>query len=62
MAENGVKIIRDIGAGVTPIAVGLILASNQTIIPLFPKIVHLLGGWAIAIVGVIDLFQRFAGK
>jgi len=62
MAKNGLDIVRDIGAGVTPIVVGLILVANQALIPLLPKIVHQFGGWAIAIVGVIDLFQRFTGK
>lgn len=59
MAKNGLEIVRDIGAGVTPIVVGLVLVNNQTLIPLLPEMIHLWGGWIIAIVGVIDLFQRF---
>lgn len=59
MPKGFIEIIRNIGAGITPIVVGLVLVNNQTIIPLLPPLVHLWGGWAIAIVGVVDLFQRF---
>lgn len=59
MARKAMDIIRDLGQGVTPIVVGMVLVSNQTLIPVLPPIVHQFGGWAIVIVGVVDLIQKF---
>ncbi len=54
------ETIRNIGVGITPVVVGLVLANNKALIPFLPEVVHLWGGWAIAVVGVVDLFQRFS--
>lgn len=53
------EVIRDLGNGLTPIVVGMVLVSNQTLIPVLPPVVHQFGGWAIVIVGVVDLIQSF---
>ena len=60
MVNGFMETIRNIGVGITPVVVGLVLANNKALIPFLPEVVHLWGGWAIAVVGVVDLFQRFS--
>ena len=57
MANDVVGMIRNLTRGVTPIVVGLILVQNQTLIPFVPEVLHQVIGWAMSIVGILDLIN-----
>ena len=57
MANDVVGMIRNLTRGVTPIVVGLILVQNQTLIPFVAPVLHQTVGWAMAVVGTLDLIN-----
>ena len=62
MASNAVQTIRNIGAGLSPIAIGMVLVSNNTLIPALPTGFHFFFGWSLAILGAVDLFNSLTGR
>lgn len=53
-----VKTAKKLASGITPIAVGLILVNNVSIIPFVPQILHTIAGWAIVASGVLDIIGK----
>ncbi len=58
MATNGLETVRKVGGGVTPIIVGTLLVQGTVALPALGQ-TNVFLGWAIVIVGVLDLFQAF---
>ena len=58
MAVKGLDLVRDIGGGVTPIVVGFLLIGGIVALPVLGTL-NVGLGWAMIIVGAIDLVSSF---
>lgn len=58
MAKKGLELVRDIGKSITPIVVGFLLTGGIVALPVLGGL-NVGLGWAMIIVGVLDLVNSF---
>ena len=57
---DGMEKTIGVASGLATLSIGLVLAANQTLIGFLPKMIHLVGGWALVVLGGIAVFQKAA--
>lgn len=57
MAKGMDKLV-EVGQSVGTGLLGLVLYQNTAIIPMFPEIVHTIGGVALMVVGVVGIYKK----
>ena len=58
MAKKGLDMVRDLGKSITPIVVGTLFVQGTVALPALGQ-GNVFLGWALALVGVLDLIGNF---